>query len=570
MIELPHDIERPGLNPGIDPGTDPGTDPEPENPNSVFQPHPSDLSDNLQLYQQDGYADQNTIRVDLRTATSGIGPCVIDDMTGCTLADVIADINPNDDFKVDIPVHFSSFDYPNDGLISNAELRQRGGGTRNAPQKSFRLKLDDSDRLWRTERHLQLNKHPFESKRIRNKLSFDLMSEIPHLLSFRTQFVNLWIDNGQGPEDFGLFTHVERADKRYLERRSFNPDGNLYKAKLFRFRENELNSLLIDSEGDPVNTSIFETVLEIESGNDHRKLIEMMEALHDPTRSFQSVLDQYFNENNVLTWITVNLLLGQYDAVRHNYFLYNPLGSDKFYFLPWDYDTSFIRHIEPEDDLGNSALRTRLEYGYANGSRNYFLSSYYKLPGVHEKIIDAADEIRQNYLTDLAITERADHYGSAVATYATSEPDSLYNSFFSEAPGVQFAATVADNHLAISNRFSYPLPPVLDDPALVNGQWQFSWQSAYDVTGNSISYDLDIATSVNFEPDSIVVSITDISDTGNSMSQSIADNQLSTGTHYARLIARASNEPMRFWQVADNQLESDGTVYYGVVEFLSP
>jgi len=110
-------------------------------------------------------------------------------------------VDKTDDHTVDINVHFQSDDFANDGSISNAELRLRGGGSRFAPQKSFRIKLDSKTDIWRGERYLQLNKHPFESSRIRNKLAMDIMAEIPNLPSVRTQFVNLWIDDGEGPVD---------------------------------------------------------------------------------------------------------------------------------------------------------------------------------------------------------------------------------------------------------------------------------------------------------------------------------------------------------------------------------
>ena len=63
-----------------------------------------------------------------------------------------------DDFKPEIRVHMTADDYPDDGLVSNAEMRQRGATSRGAPQKSFRVKLDKEVDLWRGERRLQLIK----------------------------------------------------------------------------------------------------------------------------------------------------------------------------------------------------------------------------------------------------------------------------------------------------------------------------------------------------------------------------------------------------------------------------
>ena len=65
--------------------------------------------------------------------------CTSDDISGCTFDDVLADIDGDDDFTVDIPIKVVTADLPDDGSVSNAELRQRGGSSRLFPQKSFRI-----------------------------------------------------------------------------------------------------------------------------------------------------------------------------------------------------------------------------------------------------------------------------------------------------------------------------------------------------------------------------------------------------------------------------------------------
>ena len=552
-----------------DPVDSPVTNPIEDPVTNLFEPLESDLTLNTALYQQDGYGTLNVIRVDIRTSTDA-GVCTIDEQSGCTLADVLLDVVSNDDFTVDIPVHFSSVDFPNDGSVSNAELRLRGGGSRIAPQKSFRIKLDSKQALWRNERYLQLNKHPFESTRIRNKLAFDVMSEVPHLPSMRTQFVNLWIDDGAGPVDQGLYTHVERPNGSYLERHGLDANGNLYKAEDFRFDETDLLDIAVDQTGEPVDEDRFESSLEIEEGSDHRTLVAMMSALHDPTRTFESVLDQYFNRNNVMTWMAVNILLQQADATRHNFLLYSPSESDKFYFIPWDYDAAMGVWLEPPNSYENDALRQRLEYGYALGSANVFTRNFYKLPGMHEKMLSAVNQIHENYITDTSITDKATLYSNLVETYQERAPDSNYNESFTLSSGIKLSKSPAENVQALMSRFSVPLPPTLLSPTLANGQWTFSWTPGYDVTGNTLTYDLEVSNSLTFAPDDMAVSITGIEDAANIVEQLIDADQLPVGTYFARLSARASNEPNRFWQVASNRLvlEAEGERNYGVISFI--
>ncbi len=536
----------------------------------LFVSSGTDIVDNIALYDEDGYGSLDVIRIDLVTRTTA-GICIEDDLSGCTLADVLADTNSRDSLKVDIPVHFSATDFADDGLLNNAELRQRGGGSRLAPQKSFRIKLDDKDELWRGERHLQLNKHPFDNSRVRNKLSFDLMSTIPNLPAFRTQFVNLWIDDGQGAVDFGLYTHAERGDERYLERHGLDSDGRLYKAEFFRFLPSDRDTLLIDAEGEPQDEDIFETVLEIENGKDHRNLIAMLDALHDPAQSFESVLDRYFNEKNVLTWLSVNLLLGQQDATRHNYYLYNPEGSEKFFFLPWDYDMTFEEHELPPEGFSSEALKARIQFGYAIGAQNEFMENYYRLPGTHDKIIAATEQLRSQYLSHTTISERAALLSSTTEPFASTAPDITHNQSFSVRSSSDFADKVAFNHTALNNNFSIPLPPTLNVPELVGQQYRFSWMRAHELTGHDLTYELQLATSAEFSADSIVYSVSGIADTPadalSIITHDVPAEQLVPGLRFARLVARSVLEPARYWQVADNHLELDGNIHYGVISF---
>ena len=527
------------------------------------------LEDVASLYEEDGYGEVDVVQLNVRTQTTP-GTCEIDDYSGCTLDDVMADTQHNDAYNVDIPIHFVADGYPEDGMFTNAELRQRGGSTRQAPQKSFRIKLDDKDALWRGERKLQLNKHPYEASRIRNKLAFDLMSEIPHLLSFRTQFVNLWIDDGQSPEDYGLFTHVEAPDEFYLAKRGLGENDRLYKVANFRFRHYDLANVQTDHQGKPIDENRFEQSLEIKNGRDHRPLVEMMSAVLDYDRPFESVLDQYFDRANVLTWIATNILLHQTDAISHNFILYNSENSERFHFLPWDYDGCFVLEIEPANTLANADLQRRLSYGYARGINNEFITRLYRLPGIHDELVATAQSLRNNYLTDANINARVNLSESVVQSYLEQSPDIDHNVNYVSNSGASFAASVGGNLEALKTRFGIPLPPDMKDPELIDDQWLFSWEPAYDVMGSTISYELLLSSTVGFEPDNLVFNISGIADPGGLVEQTIDASRITPGVYYTRVIARASNDPSRYWQVSRNTETLNGETHFGTMKFVVP
>lgn len=535
----------------------------------IFVPSASDLVENTDLYLEDGYATANVIRVDVRTVTTP-GNCTVDDESGCTLDDVIADVIDNDELTVDIAVHVSSDDFADDGSISNATMRQRGGGARFADQKSFRIKLDSKNDLWRNERFLQLNKHPFDSSRIRNKLAFDVMSQIPHLPSMRTQFVNLWIDDGQGPVDFGLFTHVERPNDDYLERHGLDDDGNLYQAEDFRFDAEDLEDIAVDEDGEPLSDIRFESVLDIKEGKDHSGLNNMMSALHDPNRDFESVLDQYFNKNNVKTWMAVNVLLQQADATRHNYYLYQPSDSERFYFLPWDYDARTLGWLEPENSYEREPLRIRTTFGYSTSFENFFTTRYLQQPGIHEELVEAAGYIRENYMTDSFMTETANNLTIAASPFQQRAPDSTYNQNYRESSSQALAENPRINEQAHRELFHIPIPPYMHEPVRDGDHWRFSWIPAISVTNNALSYDLEIASNPDFSASSTRVRIDNIADDGDVISTNVDTVSLPSGVYYARLTARPDNEPDRFWQVAQNIFDSETDRFFGVISFEVP
>ncbi|WP_157735781.1 CotH kinase family protein [Granulosicoccus antarcticus] len=542
---------------------------------SVFIPAASDIVDPLAFYQQDGYDTVDVIRMDLATRTSA-GTCTSEDESGCTLDDVLADVDGDDDFTVDIPVKFIADDFPDDGLESNAGLRQRGASTRKAPQKSFRVRLTGDTSLWRHEERIQLNKHPYDQSRILNKLSFDLMAPIPHLPSLRTQFVNLWIDDGDGPVDQGLFTHVEAAKKEYLINRERDRDDNIYKAEFFLFSSSDLAEMAIDASGEPVDEARFNSRLEIERGDDHSKLIEMLAALNDPNQSFESVLDRYFNRNNVLTWLTVNMLMGQQDAVSHNYFLYNPLGTEKFYFLPWDYDGTFRTEASLSTSFDAAASRNRLNWGYARFWENNFISQYLQLPGMHQALIEAAEELRANYLTSAIISSLTDSYTPLVRPIISSEPDisqiggirSPENMGVWDARIASLPGTVASNLQQLKRSPNMPLPPYLKAPITSSGDVTFWWTPAFEVTGKPVSYDLQVSSSPEFSVGTIVLEATGIADRAERVELTIDQAELPAGSWYYRVLARTSDPVL--YQIASNALSEGGQSYLGVRRFTLP
>ncbi|MEE9337429.1 MAG: CotH kinase family protein [Methylococcaceae bacterium] len=516
----------------------------------VFSPLPSDINEPDGIYFP---LAGSPLRTDVRTVI-GTGPCVIGNYTGCTLADVNADNNSIDDFKPEIKVHITMETFPDDGLVSNATFRQRGNSAREAEQKSYRIKLDSKDSLWRGERKFQLNKHPWDLSRINNKLSFDLMQEIPHLTSLRTDFVNLFVDN----VDFGLFTHVENVGKEYLTRRGWHKNSGVYKANSFDFFSSE--TFALDSAGKPLDPKKFNSKLEIKRGKNHSKLLEMLNAVNNENNNFSSnVLEKYFNKNNYLSWFSASVLMGNDDVVSSNFYLLNRKDEDTFYFLPWDYDETW--------EATNPDL-SRAWSGVSGYWSSKLHKRYLQQPGAVAELIEAVNHIKNNYFSTSKIASKLDAYLPIVLPLVSASPD------FDELPVVgngpemdeymdnynQTYTSIERNFQGFIDSIQYPMGFWIDKAFLNNGKLSLEWGSSYDLQGDNITYDIQISTSPEFRQSTIVKKITGLTST-----EYVYNWSLPEGDYYLRIIARDDSNPNDHWQVAYDEYSAGDNVFPGVI-----
>ena len=91
--------------------------------------------------------------------------------------------------------------------------------------------------------------------------------------------------------------------------------------------------------------------LEVKGSQNHTKLINMLEAINDPLMPIEQTFERYFDADNYFNWMAFNILVGHTDTTSQNFYLYSPQNSEKWYFLPWDYDASLIPQVEFDNAL---------------------------------------------------------------------------------------------------------------------------------------------------------------------------------------------------------------------------
>ena len=235
----------------------------------------------------------------------------------------------------------------------NATIRVRGNV--GASLKSYRISFMDGTEGFNGQLKYNLDKNLNDPSRIANKLAHDLIIDVDHIASFRTSFLEAYIrDDSANTGDtdyisYGLYTHIEQPNKNYLKSHGLDENGSLYRAEDFSY---QLTSQIRNVDDPDYNETSFESVLAIREGKDHTRLIRMLSDINDDTKDFDEVFNTYFNEDNYLTWLSINILLGNTDAMTKDFLLYNPSNSAVFYLLPWKFDSIF-KWMEEDSALPN-------------------------------------------------------------------------------------------------------------------------------------------------------------------------------------------------------------------------
>lgn len=406
-----------------------------------------------------------------------------------------------------------------DAVVPNGTIQIRGASNSavDLPQKSYKVELNKNAGTWRGQSTLDLNKHIFDISRIRNKLAFDLLKDIPNLTSLRTQFVHLYIKDmtanppGTRFVDYGLYTQVEQVNKAFLESRLLDPNGQLYKATSFEFYRYEDQIMMEEDPG--FDGSEFSHRLEIKGNQDHSKLINMLNDINNYEIPIQQSFERYFNQENYFTWLGFNILLGNIDTQNQNFFLYSPQNSEKWYFLPWDYDDSLFRLNRIESG----------EYSYLDwemGVSNYWgvvlHNRVLRLEKYRQMLDNEINELMK-VLTPDRINGLLDIYRPVTEPYVFGLPDvkylpgpkAAYNRSYSLIPD-----EIQNNYKLYRESLEMPMPFYLGIPEISNDVLKFDWDESYNFKPENITYHFMVGTDVEFKNiayDMQLVNVTEVS-----------------------------------------------------------
>lgn len=384
----------------------------------------------------------------------------------------------------------------------NATIRVRGNSSRGDLYKSYKVKLSDEADSFMGQKTLNINKHSEDVTKIATKMETELLTGIDNIASYRTYFMRLWIRDVSLPkvaqqfEYYGLYTEIEQPNKAYLKARGLSSNGSMYKARNFSFN---LDDVLRDVDDPKYNKEAFETVLSIREAKDHKKLLKMLEAVNDETNDFKEVFHKYFNEDNYLTWLSFNLLMGNDDIINHNFIIYNPDNSETWYFIPWDFDGT-LHFGEYESSL--MKLPPSLKGGQKL-NQSVLHRRYFRMEGSINKVKKKMKELLENYITRDKVTKLINGYKGVLDKTMMLEPDILLLEMMpNKLPDYldSLYDGILENYEAFKTAIRYPVPMYVSKPTKnKNGTTHFAWQPSYSYQGHTLTYNLQLFKDYNMK-----------------------------------------------------------------------
>ncbi len=183
---------------------------------------------------------------------------------------------------------------------------------------------------------------------VREKLAYEMMA-FAGLPSSFTCYVQVWVDivdDELPPEFWGVYTLIERVDRKFIANR-FGQDaksGNLYKAS-----HAQRGPMDLVYYGDSIddfpsqNGQVAYGKMTNEEDADYSDIIQLTQVIdgteYDTPEDFAAALEAVFNVDAFLRYMAVvdaTMNWDVYPYTGNNFYLFHHPGSGRFEWIPWD------------------------------------------------------------------------------------------------------------------------------------------------------------------------------------------------------------------------------------------
>lgn len=256
---------------------------------------------------------------------------------------------------------------------------------------------------------LSLKNNYDDASLLREKVASDIFRDAGLAVS-HTAFYTLYVDHGDGPKYFGLYTLVEEVDDTVLEDQFSSDEGNLYKpdgdAASFAYGTYDEDEYVKKNNEDEADFSDVSSLLSV---------------IHDGSRTtdaatWRTNLDAVFDTDVFLKYLAVNTVIQNWDTygrMTHNYFIYNNPDTNKLTWIPWDNNEAL--------QAGKQSGSLALDFSDLSTSQWPIIGYMYADPVYKAKYDTYLQEVIDGAFNTTTVQALYTSYASLVEPYATTE-----------------------------------------------------------------------------------------------------------------------------------------------------
>jgi len=256
---------------------------------------------------------------------------------------------------------------------------------------------------------LSLKNNYDDSSMMREKVATDVFRNAG-LVASHTAFYTVYVDHGDGPQYFGVYTLVEEVDDTVIDTQYDDNDGNLYKP---------------DGDAASFASGTYDEDEYVKKTNedeaDFTDVANLLDIINDGSRAtdaaaWRASLETVFDTDVYLKYLAVNTVIQNWDTygrMTHNYFLYNNPDTGKLNWIPWDNNESL--------QTGKQGGALSLDFSGLNSS-TWPLIGYIYSDEVYRAKYDAyVQEVVDGPFETSAMQALYDSYSSLLEEYANAE-----------------------------------------------------------------------------------------------------------------------------------------------------
>ena len=306
--------------------------------------HSNDADPNYEVVFPDNEVNAMTITIDPEDWQA-----MLDDMTALygssgQRSRGMADSSVENPMWVAATIEFEGDTWTDVGVRFKGNSSLHGVWSSGSLELPFKLDFDQyedenpaiDDQRFYGFKQLSLSNNYKDDSFMRDTVTSDILAEAG-IASAETAYYELFVDYGDGPVSFGLYTMIEVIDDTVIDRVFGDDDGNIYEA-------DGTAVSLATGTFDGISTSFLKENNEDEA--DWSDIEALYTILHSDTRqtdpaAWKAELESIFDVDTFLKWLAINTVIENWDtygAMTHNFYLYNNPETGQLTWIPWDHN----------------------------------------------------------------------------------------------------------------------------------------------------------------------------------------------------------------------------------------